>query len=459
MSDTLTGAGRARSTHRFRRWALRALLALAVVLAGVYALLWWGVLRTSEPASWPPPADAVTADGALVATAAFLTDEGTDVNDLGTHFAWTTAASVEPLVDGTSFYPRMLEDIAAARGSVHLLQYGFTPGEVGDEFAAALEAAVARGVEVRAVVDEYGSKTGSSSEEFFDRLAAAGVQVVVSDLLPPCYRGLWPSTELDYSFAEVGHYEHRKLLVVDGRVAYTGGAGIQDHFANGRFHDVMTRVTGDVVRELQMVFLTTFAAHGGPLDRGEPALAAYFPEPDDPGALRTIVVGTRHTRDVSALQATRELIDTAQQRIDVTNPYFTDDEIVDHVITAAERGVRVRILVAQDSNSAVHSAALRHDYGRLLEAGVELWEYPNAVVHGKVLVADDAVMFGTINLDAWALYRAYEVAVLVDDRGTADLFEERLFEPDIAISRPGVAPDDAWTRLKDQLADALSYFL
>jgi cardiolipin synthase len=309
------------------------------------------------------------------------------------------------------------------------------------------------------IVDEYGSQTGSTSEAFYDRLAAAGVQIVVSDLVPPCWNGLWPERDFDSSFRQIGHYEHRKLLVVDGLVAYTGGAGIQDHFADGRFHDVMTRMTGDVVREFQMVFLTTFHAHAGPLESDEAALAPYFPPPDDPGDLPAVVVGTRHTRDVSALQATREMIDQARERIDITNPYFTEDELVDRIVAAAERGVRVRVLVAQESNSAVHSAALRHDYGRMLDAGVEVWEYPDAVVHGKVLVADDRVMFGTINLDAWALYRAYEVAALVDDEKAADLFESRLFEPDIAISRPGVAPTDTWTRLKDWAADALGYFL
>lgn len=452
-------AERPRPPHRVRRWVLRGLLLLVVLLGALYAALWWGVLRMEEPPSWPPPADAVTADDALAATAAFVARDDVNVNDLGTHFAWSTAATVEPLVDGSAFYPRMLDDIAAARGSIHLLEYGFTPGEIGDEFAAALEAAVARGVEVRVIVDEYGSSTGTTSEDFYDRMAAAGVQILVSDLMPPSWNGLWPDRDLDTSLHQVGHYEHRKLLVVDGRVAYTGGAGIQDHFANGRFHDVMTRVTGDVVRELQMVFLTTFHAHGGPLESDKAALAVYFPVPADPGDLPAIAVGTRHTRDVSALQATRALIDDARERIDITNPYFTEDEIVDRVVAAAERGVRVRVVVAQDSNSAIHSAALRHDYDRMLDAGVGVWEYPDAVVHGKVLVADDAVMFGTINLDAWALYRAYEVAVLVDDGATADRFEERLFAPDIAISRPAEAPTDTWTQVKDRLADALGYFL
>lgn len=450
---------RRRGHARLRRWILSALLVLGAVLGVTYAALWWGVLRMVEPASWPPAADAVTADGALAATAGFVARDDVTVNDLGTHFAWTTAASAEPLVEGTTFYPRMLEDIAAARSSVHLLQYGFTPGEVGDQFAAALEDAVARGVEVRLVVDEYGSQTGGSSAGLYDRMAAAGVQIVVSDLFPPSWSGLWPDRDLAPSLSNMGHYEHRKLLVVDGRVAYTGGAGIQDHFADGGFHDLMVRLTGDVVRELQMVFLTTFHVHGGPLDADAAALAEYFPPPDDAGGIPAVVVGTRHTRDVSALQATREMIDAARERIDITNPYFTEDEIVDRVIVAAERGVKVRVLVAQESNSAVHSAALRHDYGRLLDAGVEVWEYPDAVVHGKVLVADDRVMFGTINLDAWALWRAYEVGVIVEDGAVVDAFERELFEPDIAVSRPGEAPTSTWTRLGDWLADALSYFL
>ncbi len=454
----MNAKGRGRD-HRLRRWVLWPLAVLGVGLVTVYALAWWGVLRMAEPESWPPPATAVTADGALEATADFLSRDDVTVNDLGTHFAWSTAASVEPLVEGKTFYPRMLEDIAAARSSIHLLQYGFTPGEVGDEFAAALEDAVGRGVEVRLVVDEYGSRTGSSSKAMYDGMAAAGVQIVVSDLLPPCWRGLWPDHDLEWNLSQVGHYEHRKLLVVDGRVAYVGGAGIQDHFANGGFHDLMVRVMGAVVSELQMVFLTTFHAHGGPLADGEDALAGYFPPPDDPGATPAIVVGTRHTRDVSALQATRAMIDDARVRIDITNPYFTRDEIVDRIIAAARRGVRVRVLVAQESNSAVHSAALRHDYGRMLEAGIEIWEYPDAVVHGKVLLADDTVMFGTVNLDAWALFRAYEVGVVVADEGVADAFERELFEPDIAISRPGKAPSGMWTRVKCRLADAVSYFL
>ena len=114
----------------------------------------------------------------------------------------------------------------------------------------------------------------------------------------------------------------------------------------------MVRVTGAFVREFQMVFLTTFRAHGGPLDGDVAALAGYFPEPEEAGDMPAIVVGTRHTRDVSALQAIRALIDEARERIDITNPYFTEDELIDRLVAARQRGVKVRVVVAQESNSA-----------------------------------------------------------------------------------------------------------
>ena len=413
----------------------------------------------AEPPSWPPAPTAVTADGALQATSDFVSRDDVTVSDLGTQFAWATAATVEPWPEGRRFLPRMLDDIRAARSSVHMMQFGFTSGKVGEEFAAALKEAVGRGVEVRLVVDSYGSRPSRSSQAMYDDLAAAGVQIVVNDVLPLWETGVWPDRDLEWSLRQVGHYEHRKILIVDGRVAYTGGAGIEDHFADGGYHDVMTRLTGGVIRQLQMVFLTTFRAHGGPVDGDVAALAPYFPMPEDPGVKPAIVVGTAHARDVSALQSSRQLIDDAQTRIDVANPYFTEDEFVDRLIAAARRGVKVRVLVSQESNSAIHSAALRHDYGRMLDAGIEIWEYPDAVLHGKVLLVDDAVTFGTVNLDAWALYRAYEVGVVVVDQKTAQLFEKRLFGPDIAISRPGEAPTGLWTRLVDWAADKLSYFL
>ena len=133
--------------------------------------------------------------------------------------------------------------------------------------------------------------------------------------------------------------------------------------------------------------------------------------------------------------------------------------MIQRLVAAAKRGVEVRIIVSQTSNNAPASAALKHHYGDLIDAGALIYEYPGAVVHAKLVVADDAVVFGTVNLDAWALYRNYEIAMMARSAQTAGLIEQRVFEPDIAKSRPGTPPTGFRTRMKGWVWDKLSYFL
>ena len=140
---------------------------------------------------------------------------------------------------------------------------------------------------------------------------------------------------------------------------------------------------------------------------------------------------------VAASQAIAEQIDGARERLDVMNPYLTDRDMIDRIVAAAQRGVRVRVVVSKTSNNAQATAALKHRYADMFEAGVEVWELPDTVVHAKVVVADDLVSFGTVNLDAWALYRNSEIMMITRSAETVALIEERLFEPDIARSSPG----------------------
>ena len=219
--------------------------------------------------------------------------------------------------------------------------------------------------------------------------------------------------------------------MIDGAVAWTGGAGIEDHFENGGFHDVMVRVTGDVVRQAQAAFLTSFRGHGGPLPS---QLSSFFPEPADAGSTPVALAQVIPGGHVAASQAIGEQIDGAQERLDVMNPYLTDRGMIDRIVAAGRRGVRVRVVISKKSNNAQATAALKHRYQDLLGAGVEVWELPDTVVHAKVVVADDIVSFGTVNLDAWALYRNSEIMMIVRSAEVAALIEERLFEPDIARS-------------------------
>ena len=168
--------------------------------------------------------------------------------------------------------------------------------------AALLERKLADGVEVRVIVDGYGSRPVRRGASRCSRgLAAAGAQIVVNDVFPLDRDGLFPDDQtLDWRQDEVGRADHRKLYVIDGAIAWTGGAGIEDHFENGGFHDVMVRVTGDVVRQAQAAFLTSFRGHGGPLPddlapllprAGRPRLDADRARPGDPRRLRRGLAG------------------------------------------------------------------------------------------------------------------------------------------------------------------------
>ena len=429
----------------------------ALVSAGLFAGAYRKVLGTPRRQSWPPPHDAVTPAGAQAATEAFVAQDGMRPHDAALDFAWSTAATIEPLVEGVNFFPRIFADVEAARSSVHILMFGWREGEVGTKMAAVLERKLADGVEVRAIVDAFGSRPYKEAREMFTRLAEAGAEIVVNDLFPPDRDGLFPEGQrVDWRQDEVGRADHRKLYVIDGAVAWTGGAGIEDHFENGGFHDVMVRVTGDVVRQAQAAFLTSFKGHGGPLSRD---LSEHFPEPADRGSTPIALAQVIPGGFVAASQAIREQMGAARERLDVMNPYLTDRDILQRILAAAGRGVKVRVVVSEISNNAQATAVTKHWYGKLREAGVEVWELPGTVVHAKVVVADDVVSFGTVNLDAWALYRNSEIMMIAESPEVATLVEERLFEPDIARSKRGEPLSGTRERLESWVWDKLSFAL
>jgi cardiolipin synthase A/B len=237
-------------------------------------------------------------------------------------FGGSTASSVEVLVEGASFYPRMLADIAAASSSVHINQFGFRPGLVGDRFADALIGKVAEGVSVRLVVDRQGSDPERSSKAFYDRLTAAGIEVcVVRATRPRVPAGpLANDSATRWNLSGLGHIDHRKLMVVDGRVGWVGGAGIEDHFQDGRFHDLFLRVEGPVVAQLQLVFLASFRWLGGEVDRADlDALVPFLEGGADPVPASVLHNAPGRFRPIT--DAIAHLLENASETLDLVNPY------------------------------------------------------------------------------------------------------------------------------------------
>jgi cardiolipin synthase A/B len=443
---------------RVRRFLRRAIRITVVILLIVGIIGWWKVLRIVEDDHWPLPPDAVTAAQAQDATEEFARRDDVRRDDVAIPYATTTASDVQLYIEGDQFFPAMLEDIESAEESIHIMMFGFYPGEWGTRIADALIAKDQAGVEVRLSVDRYGSKVFGQNAALFDRLADGGVEVVVNDIFPIQAEGTLPDRDRSLIQDEVGQADHRKIIVIDGRSGWIGGAGFEDHFATGGYHDVFIQVRGDVVLQMQSVFLTSFHAFGGEVSGEEGSLARYFPVQEDAGDIPVTLVQNIPNGFLPATQASREVLDNATGTLDVMNPYFTDPGMLDRIVAAAERGVKVRILVSRKSNNPPADAALRHEYGRLMDAGVEIWEYP-AVMHAKVTIADDVLVVGTINYDAWAMYRNLEIALIFEDEGLAQEARTKFIEPDIAASRPGERQEGVRDRVENWFWDKLTYFL
>jgi cardiolipin synthase len=212
-------------------------------------------------------------------------------------------------------------------------------------------------VEVRLAVDATGSQIDFNAKGLYRELVAGGVQVVANDGLLPDRDGELGNRRIDWHLDDFLHFDHRKMLIVDGTIAFVGGSGIEDHYNDERFYDVMCRVTGPVVAQLQALFIAGFRYQGGglPTDQGE--LDHLFPVPlDGPESVPTVVLARpgepprlgRHRRGSSRRRAADRIVTR-----------IADRAILDG--SAAEAGVSVRI-VARASRHLYPAAAFRHWY-------------------------------------------------------------------------------------------------
>jgi cardiolipin synthase A/B len=381
-----------------------------------------------------------------------------DRSALSLAFEESRADSVEVHVEGRNFYPPMLEDIASARSSVHINQFGFRPGVVGEAFAEALIAKRREGIPVRLVVDRQGSDPEGGSRELYERLMAAGIEVCVvrATKARSAPGPLGDNGAPAWNLRGLGHIDHRKVVIVDGRVGWVGGAGIEDHFQDGRFHDLFLRAEGAVVGQLQLVFVASFRWLGGSIPAEE--LGGLFPDLE-PGPVPAVVLHNAPGRYRPITDAIARLLESASRSLDVVNPYVTDRGMIRRIEQAARRGVDVRLFVPANANNWACAAAQRFHHAKLLEAGVRIFEYPT-MLHAKAFVRDgEEVLAGTCNLEAWSLKRFFEIDLLVRSEALAQQFEERFAAPAETVSGHGIAVDGWRDRAKATAFAALSPLL
>ncbi|MGN6704029.1 MAG: cardiolipin synthase [Burkholderiaceae bacterium] len=375
---------------------------------------------------------------------------------------------VDLLFDGPQTLAAMRQAIEGATDSINLETYIFDADEVGRQFADLLIAKQRAGVQVNVIVDAVG--TLGTPAAFFDRMRQAGIALLEFHPVNPLKRfGLW----------RINNRDHRKILVVDGRIGFTGGINItSDYSKSSLFHsgsrarreetersgvgwrDTHIRVEGPAVAAMQWLFVKNWT---GQTDRPL-AHRDYFPQLSVAGNKVVRVLGSEPGGDFEVYKAYILAIREAKKSIHITTPYFSPDaQMVDALRAAAARGVDVQIIFPSVTDSKIVFYSGRSYYTTLLESGIHIHELQVAVLHAKTAVIDGFwSTVGSANLDIRSFLHNSEINVIVLDQAFAREME-KAFDEDLRDTRPVTL--DQWQkrpfseRLKEWAARRFDYWL
>jgi cardiolipin synthase A/B len=318
---------------------------------------------------------------------------------------------VQVLQNGDGFFPLLLADIAAAKHSVHIESYIWWKGAICNQLARALADKAKQGVEVRLMVDASGGH--KMDEELEELMTGAGVKL--ARFHKPTL-GNW---------GRLNNRDHRKEMIIDGRVAYVGGWGIADEWTGNaqdkdHWRDTGVRLEGPIVNRLQSAFCENWIEETGEVTAGE----KYFPSLPPAGSTPLHLAYTSPTGGISAVQVLYYLaIKGARREIIVQNPYMLpDQDAVDAFGEAVARGVDVKVMVpaATATDSPIVQHASHHRYGILMEKGVKIFEYKKTLLHQKVMIVDGIwSCVGSTNFDRRALQLNDEISLGIVDAGIA----------------------------------------
>jgi cardiolipin synthase A/B len=368
------------------------------------------------------------------------------------------------LIDGPQTHAAMFAAIAAARDHIHLVSYIIEDDEIGAHLARALAEKRRAGVRVRVMYDSVGSM--STPREFFNRLRADDIAVCeFNPVNPSRLRRAW----------KINNRDHRKVLIVDGRIGFSGGINMSSVYSSGSFvrgparsaeqapwRDTHIEVRGPAVADLQRNFIDSWRAQKCPELVEDPNA---FPKLADVGQRAVRILTSSPSKELPVLYvALLSAFQEAQKSITVTSAYFVPDPLLMEALTgAARRGVAVRLMLPSFSDFWAPLAAGRSHYTELLAAGVRIYERKDALLHAKTACVDGVwSTIGSTNLDWRSFIHNEEANVVVfDDAFGAEL--NKLFERD--VQRAVEITSDAWAergiapRLREWLARRFEYFL
>ena len=344
--------------------------------------------------------------------------------------------SVVLLTSGQEKFDDMFQAIRNARSSIHLEYFNFRNDSITRELVVLLAAKAAEGVEVRALFDAFGNSSNNRplKRNHLDSIRAKGIEIYKFDPITVPW--------INHVFTR----DHRKIVVIDGRIAYTGGMNVADYYINGTpqvgsWHDMHCRIEGSEVNTLQRIFLklwnkvTGQNVHGSQYYRGDYTDTSYFTglKPDTTSTKEKKMVGiiNREPRVSNEIIRTFYVnaINCAQDSIKLINPYFTLNHSLKKALrNAAKRGVKVEIMLSVKSDIPLTPDCGFYNAHKLMKKGCKLWMYEPGFHHTKIIMVDGKVCtVGSANLNARSLSWDYEAnAVIVDSCTTKEL--DRLFE-------------------------------
>jgi cardiolipin synthase len=363
-----------------------------------------------------------------------------------------------PLVDGNrvdiynngdEFYPAMLQAIESARLSITMEQYIFWNGQVGRRFAEALAEKAREGIPVKLLVDAIGSATLGA--DIFKILEAGGCQLA------------WFRPIHWYTLRRANQRNHRKSLIVDGEIAFTGGSGLADHWLGSasdehEWRDMQIRVEGPAVGAQQAGFAQNWLVTTGEIINGH----EFFPEPRAMGNIPIQTILSSPSAGAGAA-ATMYLIavQCANRYLYIANPYFIPDaRVIGMFASACQRGVSVKLMLAGPHNDTwwARQNSVRL-YGKLLAAGVEIYEFQPTMLHQKTMVVDGAwATVGTTNFDNRSFALSEETNICFHDPSLVERLRA-VFSADLARCRRVDLNQwkqrGAWQQTKEMLASLL----
>jgi cardiolipin synthase len=413
---------------------------LAVVVSAIFVLALLALLLWS--AKWKRDPEALTVRNAgelktLLPSIAGLTQGHLDPGN-----------RVEVLQNGGGFFPRLFADIEAARETVHIETFIWWDGELARQLTDLLIRKSRQGVEVRLLVDGSG---GRAIKEVEEQLTEGGVKV--AKFHPIRFSNL----------ARYNNRDHRKVMVIDGRIGYVAGHGIGDEWtgnAQGRknWRDTALRIQGSSVKRLQGAFCENWIEETGEIIAGE----KFFPTSDPIAGPSTVHVAyASPTGSVSTVQILYYLaIMAARREVIIQNPYLLpDDDALRAIDSAVSRGVKVWIMVpsVDATDNAIVQHASHHRFGHLLKRGVRIWEYDKTLLHQKVMIVDGLwSSVGSTNFDARSFEINDEINVGVVDPAVAAQLRAAFFE-DLKFARERRLQEWKNRPLFHKLQDGLAY--